>query len=124
MTESVVMVQANDEMIPLFQKVIEKVESLKKEAESKKLMELGQRIAHLQKMVEGTRKQVISQDSPLRALEQERVEKYLIMEENISRAEKNYGKFSQNFHKNQEVFSNINKVYQQIARAHDLNRAH
>jgi hypothetical protein len=31
-------------------------------------MELGQRIAHLQKMVEGTRKQVVSQDSPLRVL--------------------------------------------------------
>lgn len=71
--------QANDEMIPLFQKVIEKVEFLKKEAESKKLMELGQRIAHLQKMVEGSRKQVISQESPLRTLEQERVDKYLIM---------------------------------------------
>lgn len=42
-------------------------------------MELGQRIAHLQKMVEGTKKHAISQDSPLRALEQERVDKYLIM---------------------------------------------
>jgi hypothetical protein len=68
-------------------------------------------------MVEGMRKHVASKDSPLRQLEQERVEKYLIMEENISRAEKNYGKFSQNFHKNQEVFSNINKVYQQISKA-------
>jgi hypothetical protein len=64
------MLQANDEMVPLFQKVIEKVESLKKEAESKKLMELGQRIAHLQKMVEGTKKQILSQDSPLCTLEQ------------------------------------------------------
>jgi uncharacterized protein YggU (UPF0235/DUF167 family) len=79
MSEHMVMGQANDEMIPLFQKVIEKVEFLKKEAESKKLMELGQRIAHLQKMVEGSRKQVISQESPLRTLEQERVDKYLIM---------------------------------------------
>jgi hypothetical protein len=56
------------------------VEYLKKEAESKKLMELGQRIAHLQKMVEGTRKQPLTPESPLRMLEQERVEKYLIME--------------------------------------------
>jgi len=32
-------------------------------------MELGQRIAHLQKMVEGARKQVTSQDSPLRVIE-------------------------------------------------------
>lgn len=68
MSEAAVMAQANDEMIPLFQKVIEKVEALKKETESKKLMELGQRIAHLQKMVEGTKKQVVSQDSPLRTL--------------------------------------------------------
>lgn len=118
------MAQANDEMIPLFQKVIEKVEALKKETESKKLMELGQRIAHLQKMVDGTKKQVLSQDSPLRTLEQERVDKYLVMEENIAKAEKNYGKFSQNFHKNQEVFSNINKVYQQIARSHDTGHPH
>lgn len=77
--ESAVMAQATDEMIPLFQKVIEKVEALKKETESKKLMELGQRIAHLQKMVEGTKKHAFSQVSPLRALEQERVDKYLIM---------------------------------------------
>jgi alcohol dehydrogenase class IV len=68
MSENAILLQANDEMIPLFQKVIEKVEFLKKEAESKKLMELGHRIAHLQKMVEGARKQVTSQDSPLRAL--------------------------------------------------------
>jgi hypothetical protein len=73
-------------------------------------------------MVEGTKKQILSQDSPLRTLEQERVDKYLIMEENIAKAEKNYGKFSQNFHKNQEVFSNINRVYQQIARSHDANQ--
>lgn len=68
MAQNLIMNQANDEMIPLFQKVIEKVESLKKQAESKKLMQLGQRIAHLQKMVQGTRKQVISQDSPLHSL--------------------------------------------------------
>jgi hypothetical protein len=36
------------------------------------------------------------------------------MEENINKAEKNYGKFSQNFVKNREVFSNINRVYLQI----------
>jgi len=36
------------------------------------------------------------------------------MEENINKAEKNYGKFSPNFVKNREVFSNINKVYVQI----------
>jgi hypothetical protein len=42
---------------------------LKKEAESKKLMELGQRIAHLQKMVEITPKQqLLTADSPLRML--------------------------------------------------------
>ena len=82
-------------MVPLFLKVIERVELLKKESESKKLMELGQRISHLHRIVDGMRKHVISKDSPLMELEQERVEKYLIMEENISRAEKNYGKFSQ-----------------------------
>ena len=58
--------EANDEMVPLFQKVIERVELLKKESESKKLMELGQRIAHLNRMVEGMRKHVVSKDSPLR----------------------------------------------------------
>ena len=46
---------------------------LKKESESKKLMELGQRIAHLNRMVEGMRKHVVSRDSPLRQFEQERV---------------------------------------------------
>ena len=53
-------------MVPLFQKVIERVEILKKESESKKLMELGQRIAHLNRMVEGMMKHVVSRDSPLR----------------------------------------------------------
>lgn len=57
-------------MIPLFQKIIEKVENLKKEAESKKLMELGQRIAHLNKMVDSMKKPPIIADSPLRNLEQ------------------------------------------------------
>lgn len=60
-------------MIPLLQKIIERVELLKKEAESKKLMELGQRISHLNKMVEGMKKPPIITDSPLRELEQERV---------------------------------------------------
>ncbi len=60
-------------MIPLLQKIIERVELLKKEAESKKLMELGQRISHLNKMVEGMKKPAIITDSPLRELEQERV---------------------------------------------------
>jgi len=41
------------------------------------------------------------------------------MEENIDRAEKNYGRFSQSMHKNQEVFANINRVYQQISKAHE-----
>ena len=66
-------------MVPLFQKIIERMEQLKKESESKKLMELGQRIAHLNQMVEGMRKHVVCKDSPLRQFEQERVEKYLIM---------------------------------------------
>lgn len=53
-------------MIPLFQKIIERVELLKKDAESKKLMELGQRIAHLHKMVDGMKKPPIVTESPLR----------------------------------------------------------
>ena len=115
-SEPAIMLHAHDEMVPLFQKVIEKVESLKKEAESKKLMELGQRIVHLQRLVQTTQKHPLAEDSPLQLMEPERVEKYLVMEENISRAEQNYGKFSQCFHKNQEVFSNINKVYQSIGK--------
>lgn len=44
------------------------------------------------------------------------------MEENIAKAEKSYGKFSPNFHKNQEIFSNINKVYSQINRYTEGNK--
>jgi len=47
-------------MIPLFQKITEQVETLKKEADDKKLSELGHRISHLQKMVELAKKQVIN----------------------------------------------------------------
>lgn len=39
------------------------------------------------------------------------------MEDNINKAEKNYGKFSTNFVKNREVFGNINKVYLQIKKS-------
>ena len=78
--EGFILSHANDDMLPLFQKVIEKVESLKKEAESKKLMELGQRIAHLQKLVVTTQKQPLAEDSLLQLMEPERVEKYLVME--------------------------------------------
>lgn len=46
---------ATDEMIPLFQKIIEKIEQLKRESESKKLLELGHRIQHLQTMVNTTK---------------------------------------------------------------------
>lgn len=38
-------------MVPLFQKIIEKIKLLKKESESKKLMELGHRIEHLQDII-------------------------------------------------------------------------
>ena len=80
---------------------------LKKEAESRKLMELGQKIVFLQNIVE----------KPLiRAFDQERIEKYLVMEDTINKAQKNYGSYSQNFLKNQETFCNINRVYEQIAK--------
>ena len=44
LNEAAILSQATDEMIPLFQKIIEKIESLKKDSESKKLLELGHRI--------------------------------------------------------------------------------
>jgi hypothetical protein len=40
-----------------------------------------------------------------------------MMEESITKAEKNFGDFSQNFTKNKEVFSNLNKVYLSIKHA-------
>jgi hypothetical protein len=68
LSEPLIQGEASDDMIPLFQKIIERVELLKKEAESKKLMELGQRISHLHKMVDGMKKPAIVADSPLRQL--------------------------------------------------------
>lgn len=50
-------------MVPLFQKIIERIELLKKEAESKKLMELGHRIEHLQFMINGAKNHVVNADS-------------------------------------------------------------
>lgn len=41
----------------------------------------------------------------------------MLMEENITKAEKNFGDFSENFVKNKEVFSNLNKVYMKIKNA-------
>lgn len=85
-------------------------------------MELGQRISHLQKVMDSAPKKIcFAVDGRLRLLEPERVEKYLIMEDNITRAEKNFGKFSQTFHKNQETFSNINRVYMQIRKSSEIH---
>lgn len=52
--------------------------------------------------------------------EADRVEKYLIMEDSIMKAEKRFGNFSQNFIKNREIFSNLNRVYQDI-KNHERN---
>ena len=102
-----IMSQANDEMIPLFQKIIEKIEALKREFESKKLLELGHRIEHLQDLVKKS-KNIITSDPEFRKIfktyEVDRVEKYLIMEENIVKAEKKFGNFSQNFIKTAKYF--------------------
>ena len=49
-----------------------------------------------------------------RTYEADRVEKYLIMEDSLMKAEKRFGNFSQNFIKNREIFSNLNRVYQDI----------
>ena len=80
-------------------------------------MELGHRIEHLQDLVKGS-KSIIAGDPDLKKIfktyEVDRVEKYLIMEENIVKAEKKFGNFSTNFIKNREIFSNLNQVYLQI----------
>lgn len=80
-------------------------------------MELGHRIEHLQILIDSTKFKVKKNDENqkiFRTFESDRIEKYLLMEDNINKAEKNYGKFSENLSKNREVFSNINKVYLQI----------
>ena len=107
LNEAMIMSQANDEMIPLFQKIIEKIEALKREFESKKLLELGHRIEHLQDLVKKS-KNIITSDPEFRKIfktyEVDRVEKYLIMEENIVKAEKKFGNFSQYFIKTAKYF--------------------
>lgn len=116
LNENAITNQATDEMIPLFQKIIEKIESLKREFESKKLLELGHRIKHLQDLVKES-SSIIAGDFDFKILktcEVDRMEKYLLMEENIIKAEKKFGNFSQNFVKNREIFSNLNQVYLQI----------
>lgn len=80
-------------------------------------MELGHRIEHLQVLIDKTKDKVKKNDQNqriFRTFEPDRIEKYILMEENINKAQKDYGKFSQNFVKNREVFSNINRVYLQI----------
>ena len=79
-------------------------------------MQLGHRIEHLQKLVWSGKHLVNSVDSDkiFKTFDSDRFQKYMVMEENINKAEKHYGKFSQNFVKNKQVFVNINKVYQQI----------
>lgn len=37
-----------------------------------------------------------------------------MMEDSITKAEKRFGNFSHNFIKNREVFSNLNRVYEDI----------
>ena len=79
----------NDDMIPLFEKIIEKIESLKRESESKKLMELGHRIEHLQILIDSTKDKVKKSDENqkiFRTFESDRIEKYLLMEDNINKA--------------------------------------
>lgn len=71
-------------------------------------------------MIDNTKDKVKKNDENqriFRTFDSDRVEKYLLMEDNINKAEKNYGKFSQNVSKNRQVFSNINKVYLQIKKA-------
>lgn len=118
MNESLIIAQATDEMIPLFEKINEKIEFLKKQSESKKLMELGHRIQHLQDIIKESRANFSITDPEIakifKKFEPDRVEKYLMMEDSISKAEKRFGKFSPNFIKNREVFSNLNRVYEDI----------
>lgn len=118
MNESLIIAQATDEMIPLFEKINEKIEFLKKQSESKKLMELGHRIQHLQDIIKESRANFSITDPEIakifKKFEPDRVEKYLMMEDSISKAEKRFGKFSANFIKNREVFSNLNRVYEDI----------
>jgi hypothetical protein len=46
----------------------------------------------------------------------------MIIEDNINRAEKKYGNFSVNFQKCQELFCNLNKVYQQINKSKQVKQ--
>lgn len=54
-------------------------------------------------MIDNTKDKVKKNDENqriFRTFDSDRVEKYLLMEDNINKAEKNYGKFSQNVSKN------------------------
>ena len=58
-------------------------------------MELGHRIEHLQILIDSTKDKVKKSDENqkiFRTFESDRIEKYLLMEDNINKAEKNYGK--------------------------------
>ncbi len=60
-------------------------------------MELGHRIEHLQILIDHTKDKVKKNDENqkiFRTFESDRIEKYLLMEDNINKAEKSYGKFS------------------------------
>lgn len=65
-------------------------------------MELGHRIEHLQIMIDSTKDKVKKNDENqkiFRTFDSDRVEKYMLMEENITKAEKNYGRFSESVSK-------------------------
>lgn len=67
-------------------------------------MELGHRIQHLQDMIKHSKSNFSMGDPEIakifRNFEPDRVEKYIVMEDSITKAEKRFGNFSQNFIKN------------------------
>lgn len=81
-------------------------------------MELGHRILHLQDMIKHSKSNFSTCDPEInkvfKKFQPERIERYMGMEDNITKAEKRFGSFSQNFVKNREVFSNLNRVYEDI----------
>lgn len=81
-------------------------------------MELGHRIQHLQDMIKHSKSNFSVSDPEIakifKKFEPERIERYIAMEDNITKAQKRFGSFSQNFVKNREVFSNLNRVYEDI----------
>ena len=67
-------------------------------------MELGHRIEHLQDMIKHSKSNFSVNDPEIakifKVFEPDRIEKYIMMEDSITKAEKRFGNFSHNFIKN------------------------